>query len=1084
MYPTRYYLFSLILIGLLITTIVIHPANLFRAASVFAQEGDAETDGEDESAADENVESENPQDSNAVEKTLKGPIVVGSRDFTEQLILGHLIIVALEEAGFEVIDQTGLGGTNSAHDAIKAGEVDIIWDYIGTILSESHGVPPIGLPTDLATGFQMVAALDARHHDLLWLTPTPFNDTYTLMIEPTALAAKTGEVLKSIDDLAAYMEANDAPLSVCVENEFYSRGDGLYSLQEHYGFAFLEENIQIVAYDQLYEGLRDGLCDVAEGFSTDGRISAWGFQNLDDSASFFPAYNASPIVRAETVSTYPEINEILNGISSLLDNATIAALNAEVDIGADGERGSGDEETIRDVVVRFLQENNLIEQIEEPGPVITVGSRDFTEQLILGQIIVVLLEDAGFDVVDKTGLGGTNSAHDAIKAGEVDIIWDYIGTILSESHGIPPIGLPADTDTALEMVRGLDAHHHDLVWLEPTVFNDTYTLMIKPDVIEEKTGIPLRSIEDLADYQNVNDEPLSICVENEFYSRGDGLYAMKEHYDFTFAEENIQIVAYDQLYEGLRDGLCDVAEGFSTDGRISSWGFQNLADSQLFFPAYNASPIVRRELLADHPEVSEMLNRLGALLDNGTITVLNARVDLGADGERSSGDEETVREVAHDFLRQNRLLTPPKISVGSRDFTEQLLLGQILIGALELSGFSAVDKTGLGGTNSAHNAVKEGEVDIIWDYIGTILSESHGVPPIGLPADTDTALKMVRGLDAHHHNLVWLEPTAFNDTYTLMIKPDELEEKTDQRFTSIDDLAAYMNETESPLTICVENEFYSRGDGLYSLQDHYGFAFDEANIQIVAYDQLYEGLRDGLCDVAEGFSTDGRISAWSFQNLEDSRQFFPAYNASPIVRSEIIESYPEIAEALNQLSQILDNETIAALNARIDIGEDGERNSGDEESVEEVAMSFLAGTPLAQSHVSVIVEESEAASVNSDDESTDAQENSTPPSQEEVEAKEEETAVSSSSEDSNVSTGPEEEPEASELNAASSNEDDTEAANDESVTGETDGEQESANPNDEADNSTLPDENAILNNELLKQDFVVASTIEPAQILL
>ncbi|MCB0139284.1 MAG: hypothetical protein KDE50_05185, partial [Caldilineaceae bacterium] len=326
----------------------------------------------------------------AQQEAAKGVIRVGSRDFTEQLILGQILVQALRQAGFEVVDNTGLGGTNSAHDALKAGEVDIIWDYIGTILSESHGVPPVALPTDPQVGFEMVASLDLRNNNLIWMVPSAFNDTYTLMVSSESF----DPAIQTMDDLATFMNANDAPLKLCVENEFYSRGDGLFSLQDHYGFAFQEANIEIVAYDQLYEGLRSGLCDVAEGFSTDGRIAAWGFRNLADSGQFFPAYNASPIMRADVLEQYPELRELLDALGPQLDNDTMTQLNARVDLGADGERNTGDEETVEDVAISFLAGTNGATE-ENAGPTIAVGSRDFTEQLLLGQILVTVLQDAG-----------------------------------------------------------------------------------------------------------------------------------------------------------------------------------------------------------------------------------------------------------------------------------------------------------------------------------------------------------------------------------------------------------------------------------------------------------------------------------------------------------------------------------------------------------------------------------------------------------------------------------------------------------------------------------------------------------------
>ena len=868
----------------------------------------------------------------------KGPIVVGSRDFTEQLVLGQIIIARLEDAGYEMVDKTGLGGTNTAHDALKNGEVDIIWEYIGTILSESHQVPPNSLPTNVEVALDMVSALDARHYNLVWLEPTAFNDNYTLMIKPGTVA----DGIVTIEDLANFMNEYNAPLKLCVENEFYSRSDGLSPLQQHYNFAFKEENIEIVSYDHLYEGLRDGFCDVAEGFNTDGRINAWGFQKLVDSKQFFPIYQASPIIRQEVLDQYPELADLLNNIGSYLDHKTMTQLNARVDLGYDGIRNNGDEKSPYAVARDFLIKAGVIGE----RPKMAVGSRDFTEQLVLGQILITLLEDAGFDVVDKTGLGGTNTAHDALKNGEVDVIWEYIGTILSESHNVPSNGLPTDVKTGFNMVSALDKRHHNLVWLEPTPFNDTYTLMIKPGTLPKE----IVTIEDLATYMNQNGSPLTLCVENEFYSRGDGLFPLQSHYGFAFKEENIQLVAYDQLYEGLRDGVCDVAEGFSTDGRIGAWGFQNLIDSKHFFPTYNASPVIRQETLNEHLELKVILDNVVSYLDDEIITLLNARVDVGADGVRNSGDEASPEEVARDFLLKTGLIGDrPQLVVGSRDLTQQLLLAQISIVLLEEAGYIVVEKTDLGRTKSAYNALNQGEIDLIWEYTDKALSEYHQIPPADLPTDPDEAWQQIAALD-DPLGLVWLTPGRFNDTYTLMVKPGSVPAEV----KSIEDLATYINKNDVSLKLCVENEFYSRGNGLFALQKQYEFAFKEENIEIVAVDQLYEGLRDGICDVAQGFSTDGRITAWDFQNLIDSKQFFPGYNAAPIVRKQALIAQPQIADMFEKVGPYLDNDTITRLNQRIDIGADGERNSGDEESIRTVAELFLCEVGLIQSRCAEI----------------------------------------------------------------------------------------------------------------------------------
>ncbi|MEZ4709492.1 MAG: glycine betaine ABC transporter substrate-binding protein [Caldilineaceae bacterium] len=859
----------------------------------------------------------------------KGTITVGSRDFTEQLILGQILVQALRQAGFDVVDSTGLGGTNSAHDALKAGDVDIIWDYIGTILSESHGVPAIALPTDPQIGFEMVASLDLRNNNLIWMVPSAFNDTYTLMVSSESF----DPAIQTMEELAAFMNANDAPLKLCVENEFYSRGDGLFSLQNHYGFAFQEANIEIVAYDQLYEGLRSGLCDVAEGFSTDGRIAAWGFRNLDDSRQFFPTYNASPIIRAEVLEQYPELRELLDALGPRLDNDTITRLNARVDLGADGERNTGDEETVEAVALSFLSGAEAAADADA-GPTIAVGSRDFTEQLLLGQILVTVLQDAGFNVIDKTGLGGTNSAHDAIKAGDVDIIWDYIGTILSESHGLPAATLPRDPEIGYLMVAALDLRHHNLLWMAPSAFNDTYTLMVRSDSFDPA----ILTMEDLAAYMNANDAPLKLCVENEFYSRGDGLFSLQEHYGFAFQEANIEIVAYDQLYEGLRNSLCDVAEGFSTDGRIAAWGFRNLDDSLQFFPTYNASPTIRAEMLEKYPELRPLLDALGPLLDNDTITRLNARIDLGADGERNTGDEEPVAQVAYSFARANRLLKLPTIIIASGDDAQQQLLGQMIAQLLAQSGYGVENKTGALQAGSLRQALEGGEIDIYPEGSSVALINYAGLPVTALPSGAERTFALLQALD-ERNGIIWLQPSTFNAAKALVVGANLAEVDV----TTISDLASYMSTSSAALSLCAEADFVEGENAmLEALEAEYGLTFSRDAVTTLAVNDIYDGLRNGSCDVAQAYGVDAHIAAWGLKVLADDREFFPYDQMAATVRKPVLQENLDLADLFAPAFEALTNEAMSQLLARVELGADGEPNSGDEEAPADVAADFLS----------------------------------------------------------------------------------------------------------------------------------------------
>lgn len=565
------------------------------------------------------------------------------------------------------------------------------------------------------------------------------------------------------------------------------------------------------------------------------------------------------------------------------------------------------------------------------GPPIRVGSKEFSEQLLLGKMLVLLLQDAGYPVEDKTATGGSLAVRSALESNEIDIYPEYTGTALSVYHDLPSDALPNSPVRAYELARSLDASA-GLVWLDAAEINNTYTLMVRQELVDQ--GII--SLVEMATYMNENDAPLTICVESEFYGRPDGLSGLQTVYDFAFNEENILVMEANETYNNLRNGNCDVAEGYSTDGRIQAWGFTNLADPLAFFPFYNPAPVARQEILDIYPEIVDLINSLWQTLDNATMTELNARVDIGADGILATGDEEAIEDVAYNFLVGKRLVKPAAIKVGSKEFNEQLLLGKMIVLLLQDAGYEVEDLTGLGGSPAVRAALESGEIDLYPEYTGTATSLHHNLPVSALPADAKRTYLLAKSLDTPK-NLVWLDPAPLNNTFTLMVGQPLI----DEDITSLEDLANYMNTNDSPLKVCVEGEFFSRQDGLLGLQELYGFAFQEENILVMEPNETYDNLRNGTCDVAEGFATDGRINAWGFRNLQDPLAFFPFYQPAPVVRAETLNLYPDIADLLNMLMVGLDDATMSALNARVDIGEDGELANGDEESVEDVAYRYL-----------------------------------------------------------------------------------------------------------------------------------------------
>lgn len=272
-------------------------------------------------------------------------------------------------------------------------------------------------------------------------------------------------------------------------HEFSAREDGLLGVQELYGFEFTD--VEITSTGITYAAVADGLVDSAMGFATDGRIAAWDLVNLVDDKNFFPVYNPAPVVRQEKIDQYPEIADILEPIAKALDTETMTLMNMAVDVDGSLEA---------DVALEFLMSNGFVSAMPAQGtkgPII-VGSKQFTEQLILGQIAVIALRDAGFNVTDMTGLGGTLVCRESLEKGEIDMYWEYTGTAwVSIFTQDVPI---TDSDECYNAVKDLDAEN-GLVWLDYALFDNTYTIMMRK---EHASDLGIVTLSDLANYINTN----------------------------------------------------------------------------------------------------------------------------------------------------------------------------------------------------------------------------------------------------------------------------------------------------------------------------------------------------------------------------------------------------------------------------------------------------------------------------------------------------------------------------------------------------------------------------------------------------
>jgi len=273
--------------------------------------------------------------------------------------------------------------------------------------------------------------------------------------------------------------------------------------------------------------------------------------------------------------------------------------------------------------------------------VIKVGSKEFSEQLILGQITLLALEDAGYKVEDKTNIAGSDKVRSALEKGNIDLYWEYTGTAwLMHLQNDEPI---TDSDECYEKVKAADAEKN-LVWLDYAPFNNTYTIMMRRSESDE---LGIKSLSELAAYINKNSGKLLFAVDHEFTARPDGLPALEEAYGFKFGEDSLKIMELGIVYKTLKDEAVDLGMGFATDGRIAAFDLVNLEDDKHFFPVYNPSAVVKKEVLDNNPEMAELLGKIAKKLDTETMTELNYQVDI---------EEKDPKEVAEEWLKSEGFL--------------------------------------------------------------------------------------------------------------------------------------------------------------------------------------------------------------------------------------------------------------------------------------------------------------------------------------------------------------------------------------------------------------------------------------------
>lgn len=267
--------------------------------------------------------------------------------------------------------------------------------------------------------------------------------------------------------------------------------------------------------------------------------------------------------------------------------------------------------------------------------------------------------------------------------------------------------------------------------------------------------------------------------------------------------------------------------------------------------------------------------------------------------------------------------------VATKSFTEQHILSALTVQYLQKKGFQVQPQTNI-ATVISRNAMINKQVDMTWEYTGTsLIIFNHVNKRMSAQETYDT----VKRLDAKH-GLVWLNPANMNNTYAFAMQRKRAEA---EHITTMSQMVAKIEEIRKTnpkknWLLGLDLEFAGRSDGMKPLQQAYGMELDRPQIRQMDPGLVYNAIRDGFVDAGLVYTTDGRLKGFDLKTLEDDKGFFPSYAVTPVVRKDTLEANPGLADALNTLSGLLNNEVIISLNAKVDI---------DHQTPQQVARDFL-----------------------------------------------------------------------------------------------------------------------------------------------
>ena len=261
--------------------------------------------------------------------------------------------------------------------------------------------------------------------------------------------------------------------------------------------------------------------------------------------------------------------------------------------------------------------NNQSSEVQQSSTTIRVGSKDFTENLVIAEIYALALEDNGY-TVERVSNISSSLIHNSIVNDEIDLYPEYTGTGLLSVLGED---METDSEKVYKTVKKEYEEQFNLTWLDYASANDSQGLVIRTEVAN---SLNIKTISDLQAHAS----ELRFASQGEFDEREDGLPGLEKTYG-TFNWQSSKVYDNSLKYSVLENDEADVTPAYTTEGQlVSTDKFTLLEDDKQFWPPYNLAPVVRDNILDDNPDIKTILNNISAKLDTETVTELNAKVDV------------------------------------------------------------------------------------------------------------------------------------------------------------------------------------------------------------------------------------------------------------------------------------------------------------------------------------------------------------------------------------------------------------------------------------------------------------------------